>query len=57
MTDDTQYMSCSISARVLLPEKQQSRQTNINTKEQHQITVEESFHLGYALLRQTCQSK
>lgn len=57
MTDDTQYMSYSVSAHVLLPEKQQRGQAKINAAEHHQTTPEESFHLGYVLSRQTCQTK
>lgn len=57
MTDDTQYMSYSVSAHVLLPEKHQRGQVKINAVEHHQTTVEESFHLGYVLSRQSCQTK
>lgn len=56
MTDDRQYMSCSVIARVLLPGKQQSRQTKIYTLEKPPTTAEKSMQLGYALSRQTYQT-
>lgn len=49
-------MSCSVIARVLLPGKQQSRQTKIYTLEKPPTTAEKSMHLGYALSRQTYQT-